>query len=269
MGALGYTFQLYFDFSGYCDMAIGLSLMFNIRLPMNFNSPYKAINIIDFWRRWHITLSTFLRDYLYFPLGGNRRGVARRYGNLVLTMLLGGLWHGAGWTFVVWGGLHGFFLVVNHAWQAATSRLGWRPPLRGGHLLSGALTFVCVVVAWVFFRADSLTSAWRLVDAMQGMGNAMPASWVPTREALKLVAFCGGLVWLFPNTRQMLQRYQSTWDDLQPERIATEAASPRTGHLARLLTWRPVAAYAVMVAVLFVVCVDSLDKVSQFLYFTF
>jgi D-alanyl-lipoteichoic acid acyltransferase DltB (MBOAT superfamily) len=116
-GALAYTFQLYFDFAGYSDMAIGLALMFNIRLPINFNSPYKATNIIDFWRRWHITLSRFLRDYLYIPLGGNRHGVARRYGNLMLTMLLGGLWHGAGWTFIVWGGLHGMFLFMNHFWH--------------------------------------------------------------------------------------------------------------------------------------------------------
>jgi D-alanyl-lipoteichoic acid acyltransferase DltB (MBOAT superfamily) len=117
-GALAYTFQLYFDFSGYSDMAIGLSRLFGIRLPLNFDSPYKATNIIDFWRRWHMTLSRFLRDYLYLPLGGNRKGKVRRYANLMVTMLLGGLWHGAGWTFVIWGGLHGFYLIVNHAWHA-------------------------------------------------------------------------------------------------------------------------------------------------------
>jgi D-alanyl-lipoteichoic acid acyltransferase DltB (MBOAT superfamily) len=109
IGALAYTLQLYFDFSAYSDMAIGISLMFNVRLPMNFNSPYKATSIIDFWRRWHMTLSRFLRDYLYIPLGGSRNGKAQRYLNLMITMLLGGLWHGAGWTFVIWGGLHGFY----------------------------------------------------------------------------------------------------------------------------------------------------------------
>jgi len=118
---LAYALELYFDFSGYSDMAIGLSLMFNAKLPANFNSPYKAVNIIDFWRRWHMTLSRFLRDYLYFPLGGNRKGPARRYINLLTTMLHGGLWHGAGWTFVVWGGLHGIYLVVNHAVEPRTS----------------------------------------------------------------------------------------------------------------------------------------------------
>src|SRR6202044_1375055 len=117
IGALAYTFQLYFDFSGYSDMAIGISLMFGIFLPLNFNSPYKAANIIDFWRRWHMTLSQFLRDYLYIPLGGNQHGSFLRYVNLMITMLLGGLWHGAAWTFVAWGALHGVYLCINHAWN--------------------------------------------------------------------------------------------------------------------------------------------------------
>ena len=269
VGALGYTFQLYFDFSGYCDMAIGLSLMFNIRLPMNFDSPYKAVNIIAFWRRWHITLSTFLRDYLYFPLGGNRNGLARRYVNLMLTMLLGGLWHGAGWTFVLWGGLHGIFLVINHAWQAAMFHMGWQRPVWGGNLVSGALTFVCVVLAWVFFRADNLAAALAMLDAMRGHGNAIPAAWVPTREALKMVIGCAVLVWLFPNTRQLMQHYKPTWDDLQVGKSAVEAGSARSGQFARLLTWRPTTGHAIVIAALFVWSVDGLDKVSQFLYFTF
>lgn len=117
-GALCYTFQIYFDFSGYSDMALGLGRMFNIELPINFDSPYKATSVIDFWRRWHISLSTFLRDYLYIPLGGSRKGVARRYGNLVTTMLLGGLWHGASWNFVLWGGLHGLYLSINHGFKS-------------------------------------------------------------------------------------------------------------------------------------------------------
>jgi alginate O-acetyltransferase complex protein AlgI len=116
-GAIAYSFQIYFDFSGYSDMAVGLSRMFNVELPINFASPYKATSIIDFWRRWHISLSAFLRDYLYIPLGGNRKGPLRRYTNLMLTMLLGGLWHGASWGFVLWGGMHGLYLIVNHLWQ--------------------------------------------------------------------------------------------------------------------------------------------------------
>jgi len=152
IGALSYTLQLYFDFSAYSDMAIGISLMFNVRLPMNFNSPYKATNIIDFWRRWHMTLSRFLRDYLYIPLGGSRHGKFRRYLNLFITMLLGGLWHGAGWTFVIWGALHGFYLMVNHAWRGFKQKMGWGDGGRLARFGAGALTFLAVVVGWVFLE---------------------------------------------------------------------------------------------------------------------
>ena len=153
IGALAYTFQLYFDFSGYSDMAIGMSLMFGIFLPVNFNSPYKATSIIEFWRRWHMTLSQFLRDYLYIPLGGNRRGRVLRYVNLMVTMLLGGLWHGAAWTFVVWGALHGAYLCVNHAWSRSAPQL--RRASRARPHRRAMLTFLAVVVAWVFFRAEA------------------------------------------------------------------------------------------------------------------
>lgn len=127
-GVLSYTFQIYFDFSGYSDMAVGLGRLFNIELAINFNSPYKALSISDFWRRWHITLSSFLRDYLYIPLGGNRCGKIRRNINIMITMLLGGLWHGASWNFVVWGGLHGVFLVINHTYRKIISSLKITPP---------------------------------------------------------------------------------------------------------------------------------------------
>ena len=159
IGALAYTFQLYFDFSGYSDMAIGISLMFGVFLPLNFNSPYKATSIIDFWRRWHMTLSRFLRDYLYIPLGGNRRGRVLRYVNLMITMLLGGLWHGAAWTFVIWGALHGALSLHQSRLEPCRRR---RSPPRLAPLAtfaSCALTFLAVVVAWVFFRSDSLSTA--------------------------------------------------------------------------------------------------------------
>jgi alginate O-acetyltransferase complex protein AlgI len=167
--ALAYSLQIYFDFSGYCDMAIGISLLFGIVLPFNFDAPYKAQSIAEFWRRWHITLSRFLRDYVYIPLGGNRTGEARRVCNLALTMLIGGLWHGAGWTFIVWGGLHGFFLIVNHSWgnfirgravlERAAETLAYA-------IISLALTQFCVVIAWVFFRANSIETALSLLSAM-------------------------------------------------------------------------------------------------------
>src|SRR5450755_1891553 len=165
IGALAYTFQLYFDFSGYSDMAIGISLMFGIFLPLNFNSPYKATSIIDFWRRWHMTLSQFLREYLYIPLGGNRRGSVLRYVNLMITMALGGLWHGAAWTFVVWGTLHGVYLCVNHAWNNFGPAVAPRFA-RAADIAAFILTFLSVVIAWVLFRADSMASALSILSAM-------------------------------------------------------------------------------------------------------
>jgi D-alanyl-lipoteichoic acid acyltransferase DltB (MBOAT superfamily) len=159
-----YTLQIYFDFSGYSDMAIGLALMFGLRLPLNFNAPYRAISIRDFWRRWHMTLSRFLRDYLYIPLGGNRCGPVRQALNVILTMLLGGLWHGANWTFVVWGGMHGMALAVNHVWQ------GWG--LRLPRPLAWALTLLFVMTGWVLFRAADFATAGTIFLSMLGQHGA-------------------------------------------------------------------------------------------------
>ncbi len=177
-GLFTYTFQLYFDFSGYCDMAAALAWIFGIRLPINFLSPYKAKDIINFWRRWHITLSRFLRDYLYIPLGGNRKGHYRRYMNLLTTMLIGGLWHGAGWNFLIWGALHGFYLVANHLWK------NLKTPLPT--LFSIPLTFLSVSFAWVFFRTETLDSAIQFTRSLLGFNGisadprlASLLSWVP------------------------------------------------------------------------------------------
>ena len=156
--SLSYTFQLYFDFSGYTDMAIGIALLFNIKLPINFNSPYKATSIQDFWRRWHITLSRFLKEYIYIPLGGNRKGEIRTYTNLFSTFLLGGIWHGAGWTFVVWGAMHGLALVIHRAWQ----QLGFKMHA----LLGWFITFNFINVAWVFFRANTFEDALKVLGGM-------------------------------------------------------------------------------------------------------
>lgn len=176
--ALAYTFQLYFDFSGYSDMAIGLSLLFGIRLPLNFASPYKSRNVIEFWRRWHMTLSQFLRDYLYVPLGGNRLGPRRRYVNLMLTMILGGLWHGASWTFVAWGALHGSFLVINHGWQRLWAAGSEWPRFATNTIAVFAtmLTFFAVLVSWVLFRAQSMHGAALVLAGMTGAhGFVLPA----------------------------------------------------------------------------------------------
>ena len=161
--SLSYTLQLYFDFSGYTDMAIGLALLFNIRLPVNFNSPYKATNIQDFWRRWHITLSRFLRDYVYIPLGGNKKGSFRTYNNLMATFVIGGLWHGAGWTFVFWGLLHGLALTVQKLW----SKLG----LKLWTWLAWLITFNFVNIAWVFFRAKEWGDAIKVLSSMFSVDN--------------------------------------------------------------------------------------------------
>ena len=163
--SLSYTFQLYFDFSGYTDMAIGAALLFNIKLPINFNSPYKARDIQDFWRRWHITLSRFLRDYIYIPLGGNRKGSFRTYSNLMATFILGGLWHGAGWTFVFWGFMHGGALVIHRFWKA----LGFTM----NAALAWFITFNFINISWVFFRAKEFEDALKVLKGMFGFNGLM------------------------------------------------------------------------------------------------
>jgi alginate O-acetyltransferase complex protein AlgI len=237
-GLLAYTFQIYFDFSGYSDMAVGGALLFGIQLPLNFNSPYQAGSIIEFWRRWHMTLSRFLRDYVYVPLGGNRKGRIRRYVNLFVTMLLGGLWHGAGWTYVIWGALHGFYLLVNHAWHALLSERGRDP--RGQRsklyrLSSLLLTFLAVSIAWVFFRSDNVASALVILKGMIGLnGIVLPSQfveWVPALqwlvtpadtvpllgngtvigifEVIELLLLSFVLCWCFPPTQQLSLRQQA------------------------------------------------------------
>jgi alginate O-acetyltransferase complex protein AlgI len=201
IGALAYTFQLYFDFSGYSDMAIGISLMFGIFLPLNFNSPYKATSIIDFWRRWHMTLSQFLRDYLYISLGGNRHGRTLRYVNLMITMVLGGLWHGAAWTFVAWGALHGAYLCINHAWNNYGPAVAPRFT-RLANIAAFLLTFLSVVVAWVLFRADSMATAIYVLSKM-----ADPTQIAFGRGEMAYTLFIlvyAAIAWLAPNTQTIM-----------------------------------------------------------------
>jgi D-alanyl-lipoteichoic acid acyltransferase DltB (MBOAT superfamily) len=288
VAVLAYAFQLYYDFSGYSDMAIGLARMFGIRLPVNFDSPYKASGAIDFWRRWHITLSRFLRDYLYIPLGGNRRGALRQYLNVTVVMLLGGLWHGANWTFVVWGGVHGMLLAINHAWNRLAGGA-----VRSSALTRGAavvLTFLAVTLAWVPFRAGSLHEAGRMLalldpfsfDAWISFRTFLHAQlnqpfnvsgWFRPRELwpaylppdflaaykpaglfLGLVAACS---FLLPNTQQLFARFEPVLG------VASEALRHRASLLR--LDWK----IAGVVSALFVFSVLHLTKVSPFLYFQF
>lgn len=217
--SLSYTFQLYFDFSGYTDMAIGAALLFNIRLPINFNSPYKAVSIREFWRRWHISLSRWLRDYLYIPLGGSRKGTYRTLLNIFVTFLLAGIWHGAGWTFVIWGALHGVALAVHRMWGT----VGFKLP----KLVSWFCTFLFINATWVFFRAESLADAMKILKAMLPHNFQTPALVEQIRqingsmEFVKLWAIDGPilttitaflfivgfplLVFVMPNSMQLIQ----------------------------------------------------------------
>mgnify|MGYP000417993349 CR=1 FL=1 len=167
---LGYTLQLYFDFSGYCDIAAGIARLFGLRLPVNFDSPYRSASVTEFWKRWHITLTTFLRECLYFPLGGSRRGTGRTYLNILIIFLVSGLWHGAGWTFLVWGALHGLAQVAERAWGRRRDHLP--RPLRWG------LTFLFVNIAWVFFRAPDCAGALELLGRAVTGGLAQPEPWL-------------------------------------------------------------------------------------------
>ena len=291
-GALAYTLQLYFDFSGYSDMAIGGARLFGIRLPLNFHSPYRATSIVEFWRRWHMTLSRFLRDYLYIPLGGNRGSKLRRYRNLILTMLLGGLWHGAGWTFVIWGGLHGMYLAINHAWTALRTRYLPRQMLPRwlGRALAWAVTFLAVVMGWVYFRAASADAAWAMLQGMFGFhGIALPNALlarlnalVPGFEQLGITAFLGGgsqfvftWVWILallplalfmPNTQQIMALAEPaiTHHECKPDDEISLAPA-----LERRLRWRPTLAWAVIMGIITAVAVLGMANISEFLYFQF
>ena len=271
-GALAYTFQIYFDFSGYSDMAVGIAFALGIRLPLNFNSPYKATSIIEFWRRWHMTLSRFLRDYLYVPLGGNRKGRSRRHVNLMAAMLIGGLWHGAGWNFVMWGGLHGAYLVINHAGRAARKRLGLAPDTlgRGGAILGGGLTFVAVVVAWVFFRAPDLATAWSMLAGMIDLASLPPAAELGAALAASgyvWIAAMAAIVWLAPNAPQLFADRIPVIDERGRE-LAPLGGNGWALALAHRAAWlAPAAVVMGSVAALIVIARGS--DAAQFIYMVF
>jgi len=274
-GALAYTLQLYFDFSGYSDMAIGVALMFNIHLPVNFLSPYKSKSIIEFWRRWHITLSHFLRDYIYIPLGGNRAGEIKRMSNMMTTMLIGGLWHGAGWTFVLWGGLQGAYLVLNRMWIdfLAAIKLSFVRELPGYWFLAGCLTFFCVILGWVLFRAETLSGAMNLYHAMFSLdfvtltpkyvdkvANVLPfmaitpdaaASNIMGLDEAKMIVAGLLIAFFLPNVREMF--YLNKDKDKKWYRLVWKPS----------LFWVPVALVALCSSIM------SMTNVSDFLYFQF
>lgn len=274
MGTLAFSLGLYFDFSGYSDMAVGLARMFGITLPYNFDSPYKAHSIIEFWRRWHMTLSRWLRDYLYIPLGGARKGPLRRVLNLFLTMLLGGLWHGAAWTFVAWGAVHGAYLIVNHGWNTLTAS---RPALRLRAPVSRVITLLAVMVAWVFFAAPGFQAALSVFAGLLGLNGVLgpvdtPVEMTMTAGLLATEAHYGVLeatlshipyalvaaglaVVLFaPNTQQIIDGRSS---DL--------AQSPSFGRLR--FTYGIASVVAASAALFF--CLTLMSDVREFVYFQF
>jgi alginate O-acetyltransferase complex protein AlgI len=265
-GALAYTFQIYFDFSGYTDMAVGIALLFGIRLPMNFNSPYKAVSIIDFWRRWHMTLSRFIRDYVYIPLGGGRAGKSRRYVNLMLAMLIGGLWHGAGWTFVIWGGLHGLYLIINHGWR----RFGPKSAQPGlVSVWSGRiLTFLAIVAAWVFFRADDIGDAARVLTGMSGFGGG--GLFAARAKDVMVLAVMFLIVWFTPNSCEM---FRSVKPVLMPDSDADAERPAVTGaHFPAVLrlkyyTLTPFLIVIGLVGLLIVI--DGGEQSQNFIYMIF
>lgn len=276
-GALAYTFQIYFDFSGYTDMAIGLSLILGVALPFNFYSPYKSTSIIEFWRRWHISLSTFLRDYIYIPLGGSRRGTSRRYTNLMATMLIGGIWHGAGWAFLLWGALHGFYLMVNHGWRHLTGTHPWLRAIISSPI-AWLITFVAVVAAWVPFRLENLQDSLHVLEAMFGFrGVSFPESWSASSLApflsrvgitfnevfpldrggwtfLSWAVVCGLIAFLAPNSQQLSKFVAARLDSLSERRRANASV-----FLCGILCTLSVV----------LIMISSSFGASEFLYFNF
>jgi len=284
---LAYSLQLYFDFSAYSDMAIGLSRLFGVTLPLNFHSPYKAANMSDLWQRWHMTLSRFLHDYVFVPLGGHRKSAVRRYYSLVVTMVLCGVWHGAGWTYVAFGLLHGFYLAVNQAWRTVRKHRDRRLGRKRGHStwwgrpLAVLLTFACWLVGVALFRAANMHDAVMILKGMfgfhgfalpdmllaklGGIGHWLAAHGVDFSEGRGLVR--GSLVnwtvillaiaWFAPNTQQIMARFRPA------------LVIPRDSQPARLLLWRPGAVAAAIAAVVAFAAIVNLHRNSEFLYFQF
>ncbi|AQW88379.1 membrane bound O-acyl transferase, MBOAT family [Campylobacter pinnipediorum subsp. caledonicus] len=251
--SLSYTIQLYFDFSGYTDMAIGIALMFNIKLPNNFNSPYKALDIQDFWRRWHMTLSRFLKDYVYIPLGGNKNGKLRTYVNLLATFIIGGIWHGAGWTFVFWGFLHGIAIVIHRIWTSFGFKMN--------KILAWFITFNFVNIAWIFFRANTWDDAIKVLSSMFSLQDVVLA---PSMQKYFSFFASNGVrfdeIFIHLNTGHSIIRYILG---------AIVAALLLKNSIALRENFKPSKFNLVLSIIFFVTSIFSFYRVSEFLYFNF
>lgn len=265
VGALCYSFQIYFDFSGYSDMALGIALLFGVSLPINFLSPYKAGSIIDFWKRWHITLSRFLKNYLYIPLGGNKTTRLRNFQNITLVMLLGGLWHGASWNFVIWGGVHGLLIVINHIWRKIVNI---KKRSISYSFFCMVLTFTSVTICWVFFRAESLEGAISIIFSMfqpelnnQGIISFFLKTFGHHKEALIMCSILILWCWFLPNTFKIF---------IKRKRILPKVEKVLFDKLKFFdLSFRFNIPWAIFNAVIIVLCISYLNRVSEFIYFNF
>lgn len=273
IGVLAYTCQIYFDFSGYCDMAVGIALLFNIRFPVNFFSPYQVTSVIDFWRCWNITLSNFLRDYIYIPLGGNRYGVPAELRNLMITMLVGGLWHGAAWTFIIWGGIHGLLLVLNHVWRKTRIKIN--------QYLCWMVTFVAVAVGWVFFRAYTIQNALTIIKGMAGGNGISVSSWffpdggflihggfmtVTYIDTLFAVLCVGGALFIaffLPNLMDITSGYETALISEKLRRVV------RIQPLKVPLMYHPSIRWSIIIGIIAAISIISVQTTSEFLYFQF
>jgi alginate O-acetyltransferase complex protein AlgI len=289
IAALGYTFQIYFDFSGYSDMAMGLARIFGVQLVINFHSPYKSNSIIEFWKRWHISLSRFLRDYVYIPLGGNRKGLKFTYFNIFIVMVLGGIWHGASWNFFVWGAIHAVYIVINHFWrQLREAKVISLVGSKFFQRVSGRfLTFILIAIAWVYFRAENLDSANRIVESMLGLnGLSFPKDAIIYSEYFlqfgKWVSFDGVaqnvsyslveafiwllillcFVWTMPNSNQIMSKFHGSFNEYQFTDIFRNDR--------RKYHWKPNYVCAVIISGIFILSLTEIAKSkSEFLYFQF
>lgn len=276
---MAYTLQIYFDFSGYSDMAIGLARMFGIRLPVNFFSPYKQSSIIGFWRTWHITLSRFLRDYVYIPLGGNRRSPLHRHFNMLATMLIGGLWHGASWNFVIWGGLHGLFLTVNHLWRDFRARRGIAASGLKGNLwqwAGWALTLVLVMHAWILFRAETFGGAGTMLSAMYGLeAGGRPFNARITDIEWATIGLALAIAVLAPNTAEIFRKYNPAVGLAALRRRMSDEPFVRMFYLPatwRIPPWRPSPGWSLAVAGLLIAYLYTATRYEayvEFIYFRF
>ena len=275
-------------------MAVGLGRVFGIKIPVNFYSPYKATNIIDFWRRWHITLSSFLRDYIYIPLGGNRLGQLKKYNNILLTMVLAGVWHGSGWTYAIWGGLHGFYLIINHLWQAisiSTNQIFNPFNNKVGKLLSRALTFIVVVIAWVIFRAENMQVAEEMYKGMIGLnGVSIPSPLVkhfgelkeqmqtwgvsfplegkrPFVNTYKWIVISMVTVWLTPNIYQFMQNFEPNFK--KPAKYIVDETTQNSKHIRNILKWSPSKFWAIMTSLILVAAIMAITTIQEFIYFQY